>query len=369
MKENQFGLKHVCAFLVLCIMLFYSMALTATTPNLLENQRLKQEIVRLKEVVGTLEVQNEELKASRLTTATTPGSDDPACPCPPLRLDLDSDPHLKDRDDLPAAMAGLCDRFVHSSNFHTYAILPSLFCQAYPLVFRRTFSQMADRHRTHYSPHFFSGVHNPDHMQMAFEQYFAIFSVIMTIPSKNQTHGPNVLIVGCGSDTPMYTNLLSYLKGKLDFVDNSKEWADKCKAMGADDVHLLQFTGTQMDHVESMKNADGIHTPLNSRDFDQQRVPTPASLREKTYDVIVVDGPAGANQDGSMPGRSQSLFMARTLAESYPKDHYTHIFLHDTNRDMTRQLGVAILGHDPAVYLGNVRPTKGLDHWRIPGTL
>jgi len=269
-------------------------------------------------------------------------------------------------------MAGLCDRFVHSSNFDTYGILPSLFCQAYPLVYKGTFTQMADRHRTHYLPKYFSGtgganLYSPDNKQMSFEQYFAIFSVIMTVPFKSQTHGPNVLIVGCGNETPVYKTLISYLKGKLDFVDDNKVWADKCKVMGADDVHLLQFTGKQKHNIQSMKNADGIHTPLNSRDFDQQRVPIPASLRKKTYDVIVVDGPAGFFP--AQPGRSQSLLLARTLAESYPKDHYTHIFLHDTNRNTTRQLGDAILGRDPAVYLGNVRPTKGLFHWRIPGTL
>ena len=48
--------------------------------------------------------------------------------------------------------------------------------------------------------------------------------------------------------------------------------------------------------------------------------------KELPWDVIVIDGPA------QNLGRSQPLYMAKRLAQSYPPNHYTHIFLHDASR-------------------------------------
>lgn len=56
-----------------------------------------------------------------------------------------------------------------------------------------------------------------------------------------------------------------------------------------------------------MENLDGIETEL-------------------PWDVIVIDGPA------QNLGRSQPLYMAKRLAQSYSPNHFTHIFLHDASR-------------------------------------
>jgi hypothetical protein len=70
--------------------------------------------------------------------------------------------HRRDKDLFAAIMVSLCDQFVKSDAFATYAMIPFLFFQAYSLVHKRTFSQCVDRHRTYYEPQFFEGKHIHD---------------------------------------------------------------------------------------------------------------------------------------------------------------------------------------------------------------
>lgn len=103
---------------------------------------------------------------------------------------------------------------------------------------------------------------------------------------------------------------------------------------------------------------DDVNDPLT----DSQWIHNLSNVEsEEPWDVIVIDGPA------ENLGRSQPLYMAKRLAQSYGPNHYTHIFLHDAARYDNCIVANAIMGHNPAVYMGNTLPRKGLKHWRVPG--
>ena len=142
------------------------------------------------------------------------------------------------------------------------------------------------------------------------------------------TDGPNVLIMGCGSDVPMWTTLVGFLGGKVVFVDgtelpltptpythahthagthtgthfhpiicvlvfcrhlilhgrmspwsrraidnphsaphappplvsrlaliaDSGEWAEPCRSLGADPLHVVQYGQTMLWHTEQLAN-------------------------------------------------------------------------------------------------------------------
>ena len=67
-------------------------------------------------------------------------------------------------------------------------------------------------------------------------------------------------------------------------------------------------------------------------------------------------------------GRQQALLAARELAEKQRKGHFTHIFLHDAGRRGEQIIGQGIMGTNAETYLGDVRPSKGMYHWRVGGT-
>ena len=63
-----------------------------------------------------------------------------------------------------------------------------------------------------------------DHYGFVGEEYNAVDGESMV--GKDDRHprgtdGPNVLIMGCGSDVPMWTTLVEFLGGKVVFVDGA----------------------------------------------------------------------------------------------------------------------------------------------------
>ena len=82
-------------------------------------------------------------------------------------------------------------------------------------------------------------------------------------------------MVGCGDDTPLNCNLITYLKGSLDFVDNNPYWETECKRMGADDVHIVSYSHNQTEHLRSLEGAQGVATSLGDPLFALQRIPLP----------------------------------------------------------------------------------------------
>lgn len=131
---------------------------------------------------------------------------------------------------------------------------------------------------------------------------------------------------------------------------------------------MIQPDGTSTQQTAIVENS--VPPDGSGLDVDDNDDPLTASQwmsylddveKEDPLDVIVVDGPGGDI------GRSQPLYVAKRLAQSYGPNHYTHIFLHDAKRVASCTIANAIMGHDPQTYLGNTLPRKGLKHWRIPG--
>ena len=186
--------------------------------------------------------------------------------------------------------------------------------------------------------------------------------------------GPRVLFWGCGADAIMWQHLLDYLGGSIVFVDDNEKWAKKCREGGARELIIVKHSGLKMQHKKAMRDLahDGSNsTNANASDAvflrDKTFIPLPASVAGNDtapFDVIVVDGPAGHKY-----GRSQSLYTAVRLAQSYARVHYTHVFFHDAARPTSIDLANKLLGHDPATFVGNILPRKGLKHWRLPGQM
>ena len=152
----------------------------------------------------------------------------------------------------------------------------------------------------------------------------------------------------------------------ITFIDNSKEYLKICQEMYPD-IRLVEPTGKTSDHTSFIaKHAKMDGSSLETNDIndtltESQWMSNLSNIENEEWDVIVIDGPA---QD---LGRSQPLYMAKRLAQSAKRNHYTHIFLHDAARYDNCVIANAIMGHDPSIYMGNLLPRKGLKHWRIPG--
>eukprot|EP00581_Thalassiosira_minuscula_P010849 CAMPEP_0183730010 /NCGR_PEP_ID=MMETSP0737-20130205/31779_1 /TAXON_ID=385413 /ORGANISM="Thalassiosira miniscula, Strain CCMP1093" /LENGTH=346 /DNA_ID=CAMNT_0025962367 /DNA_START=162 /DNA_END=1200 /DNA_ORIENTATION=+ len=277
----------------------------------------------------------------------------------------------------------------NSKESRKIAIGTIMFCYSHVLTYKRAYTYEWDSIEDSKKNHYYLGGDLPPY-QMDIMQYVAVLSTVASIPSKPIKEqleadgkafedsplnyqggkdkvgpfvGPRVLFWGCGSDTPLHTHIVEYLGGVITFIDNSPEFRETCKQWHPD-IRLIQPTGNQTWHTEHVYTSvphdgsgldiDDVNDPLTA----SQWMPDLDSIeKEDPWDVIVVDGPA------QNLGRSQPLYMAKRLAQSYGENHYTHIFLHDASRGENCKIANAIMGHDPAYFLGNTLPRKGLKHW------
>jgi len=270
-----------------------------------------------------------------------------------------------------------------------------MFCYTHVLTFKRNYDYAWDNVES-IEMGYYTGTMLPPY-QMDMFQYAAILSTMASIPSKpiktaleekgkefqdkannynvwkktedlpRGEDGPRVLFWGCGSDTPLHVNLVEFLGGSITFIDNNEEWAKECRKTHPD-IRLIEPVGKKDEHTQliaklvSMDGAgldtDDVNDPLT----ESQWMSNIAGVEnDPPWDIIVVDGPAEAL------GRSQPLYMAKRLAQSYGPNHYTHIFLHDASRHDNCVIANAIMGHGPSEYMGNTLPRKGLKHWRVSG--
>lgn len=306
------------------------------------------------------------------------------------------------------------------------AVFPHFFCLAHLAEFQKGFdgdkfySYDVDLGRgTDYHPNnlkydptsYYRGVGGIP-LQMAAEQYLAIMVALITVPhrtvkdglerdgaafvddSKNYDYdasktlmpkdgaidasrgreGPRMLFIGCGGDVPMWTTLMKYLGGHVTFFEDNKRWEASCKDAGADNepiskMRVVPYHSTQYQLADAIKDVSltgSDSVPEKEQMFEKLLMKMPRDVLEgEPYDVIVVDGPGGIN--GRSNGRSEPLYMAKRLAQMYGKNHYTHIYLHDSARDFEVLWANKIMGHDPKDYQGSILPRKGLKHWRMPG--
>jgi len=295
-------------------------------------------------------------------------------------------------------MNKLCNAVIKSSpeaEGRKLGIGTVIFCFQHVLTYKRGYGYGWDNVASS-DMGYYTGVDLPPY-QMDMFQYSVIHAVVASIPAKSIKDdleqqgskfsdvpsnynkwksqdqmprgdvGPRVLFWGCGSDTPMHSLLLEFLGGTITFIDNSPSFIEVCKKSHPD-IRLIEPSGKNQHHTSLIENlvpsdgsgldTDDVNDPLT----ESQWIEDLSGIdHELPWDIIVIDGPA---QD---LGRSQPLYMAKRLAQSYAPNHYTHIFLHDASRRENCIIANAIMGHDPSVYMGNTLPRKGLKHWRVAG--
>lgn len=153
--------------------------------------------------------------------------------------------------------------------------------------------------------------HYNGEIQMSPSQIEAVASAILS-------RGPNcnLLVFGLGNDSALWHAVNA--QGYTLFVEDVPDWIAKVKAVHPDlHVDTVSYQGTTvgsalLDPVRTIKGAD-----------------LPQILRQREWDVIIIDGPMGYAPQ--LPGRSLPICWATQLAKSS-----THVFVDDYDRELER---------------------------------
>ena len=279
-----------------------------------------------------------------------------APPCPkvatvecPVDLIFTND-WVQDPNEVLATINTMCNLIMKQRDYdyHNIGIGTITFCYSHVLTYKRNYNYAWDavNNKTDKMP-YYTGTDLPPY-QMDMFQYLAIHSTIASIPSKSirlqleekgsefqdvttnyqqdkkKSEGPKVLFWGCGADTPMHVNLLTFLGGSITFIDNSKQYMKICQEM-YHDIRYIEPKGKTSDHTSSiakLAKMDGSSLEMNDVNdtlTESQWMYNLSNIENEEWDVIVIDGPA---QD---LGRSQPLYMAKRLSQSYGSSLHTHI--------------------------------------------
>lgn len=148
-------------------------------------------------------------------------------------------------------------------------------------------------------------------IQMSPSQIEAVSSAILS-------RGPdcNLLVFGLGNDSALWHAVNA--QGYTLFIEDVPEWIAKVKAVQPDlQVDSVSYQGTTvgsalLDPVRTIRDAE-----------------VPQVLRQREWDVIIIDGPMGYAPQ--LPGRSRPICWAKQLAKPS-----THIFVDDYDRELER---------------------------------
>jgi IRX15/IRX15L/GXM len=92
------------------------------------------------------------------------------------------------------------------------------------------------------------------------------------------------------------------------------------------------------------------------------RMELPPEVAQGGWDLILVDGPAGWDDDQT-PGRMESIYQAARLVKIPGQ-----VFVHDCNREVEARFSDRFLG--PANLVQEIRSSEGfLHHYQIEGPL
>lgn len=148
--------------------------------------------------------------------------------------------------------------------------------------------------------------------QMWWEEYLLIFQTIRQYNGKC-----NVLVWGLGNDTKHYVNINK--EGTTHFLEDDREWYnDIVSKHGIENAHMVAYTTKRRNFREHLKNVASLAITL------------PEDVSKTLFDIILVDAPAGYNDD--TPGRMSSIYMSKLLKDEAVKSQDCHVFVHDCNR-------------------------------------
>lgn len=279
------------------------------------------------------------------------------------------------------AMLATCNSFdLEKVDIENY-----LFCSSFPLVYRRGYTNEISNKMGLYE-----GNDTPP-FQMGMIQYQYIAYTIGSFPRYNvytkkfEKLQPRILFMGMGADTEMWLHFMKLLRvGELEFVETHQGWIDKLKKnlgsklkseqiIFADwgKTHVTQFdkilstvSNPEGEFLAGCEDESCAERKYKDLEKDVKFVPDHVfTTNNKAYDYIIVDGPSGFTG----PGRGPALYAAARLAAFAPKNHYTHIWLHDAARHSEKTMSMNLMGLNPRHYLADTLKRKGLRLWRVEG--
>ena len=127
---------------------------------------------------------------------------------------------------------------------------------------------------------------------------------------------PNVLVFGCGNDSPMWQAMNE--AGRTVFVEDDAAWIEKTRR---------RFPDLEICRVSYGDTTVARSLPI--RDEALAEVPIPEVLTDSAWDVILVDGPMGFRPQDT--GRSLSIYWAsRVMGDT------AQVFVDDYERPLER---------------------------------
>jgi lipopolysaccharide biosynthesis glycosyltransferase len=146
-------------------------------------------------------------------------------------------------------------------------------------------------------------------IQLSTTQIEAIAGAILS-----RQPGCNLLVFGCGHDSALWNTLNA--EGYTLFIEGSPEWAQRAREADSSlRIESVDFSGISVE--SSLKNPMAL---LSS-------VEVPAFMKERTWDVIIIDGPQG--HKARAPGRALPILWSAAV-----RTPSTHVFVDDYEREL-----------------------------------
>jgi uncharacterized protein (TIGR01627 family) len=137
------------------------------------------------------------------------------------------------------------------------------------------------------------------------------------------------LIFGAGNDSLFWAMLNR--RGTTVFLEDNRSWFEKIAREHPDlDIGIVNYATELRQWKSLLESPQALYMSL------------PERIVHKEWDVILVDGPAGWNDED--PGRMKSIYMASRLVA--PDGH---VFVHDCNRQIEQVYCDRFLGKDNLV--------------------
>jgi glycosyltransferase involved in cell wall biosynthesis len=143
--------------------------------------------------------------------------------------------------------------------------------------------------------------------------------------------GCSLLVFGCGKDSTFWER--AHPDGPIAFIEDDAAWADEIRPrLQTAEIHLVDH-GTKLTEWVSLLDSP----PALELDV-------PRAIRDRKWDVIVVDGPAGHDEHArctgrEAPGRMKAIYMASKLVATGGC-----VFVHDCERLAERNYAARYLG-------------------------
>lgn len=138
--------------------------------------------------------------------------------------------------------------------------------------------------------------------------------------------GPSLLVFGCGNDSVFWEKVNR--GGTVAFLEDDPHWAAETqKKLGTATVHVVHY-GTRRPQWRALLN-----------DPSRLAMELPREIEARRWDVILVDGPAGF--DDERPGRMKSIYAASHLVAPGGR-----VFVHDCERQVEDEFASRYLGRD-----------------------